>query len=150
MLTAAMLLLLYGCGKAREPEEITEAPETDGVTVTYYHGDKYGDHLIEETTLIPRLTAQAVVDLLVEQKVIPEGTTVRNFRLYNGIITLDLSKEFEKEAQSLRSSGEYVLMGSLVNTFLSTYEARGMELTTEGRKLATGHDIYDYVLEFYE
>lgn len=149
-LIGAMLMTFFACGAKEEVIETTAAPETEGDLVTYYHGDKFGDTLIPETTLVPRLTAQALVDLLIEQKVIPEGTRVRNFKSAGGIITLDLSKEFEEQAQSLGSAGEYVLLGSLVNTFLTTYEATGLDLTTEGRDLATGHNIYDYTLEFFE
>ena len=149
-LLGAMLMTMCACGAKEEVQETTVSPETEGDRVTYYHGDKFGDTLIPETTLVPRLTAQALVDLLVEQKVIPEGTKVRNFKSAGGIITLDLSREFEEQARSLGSTGEYVLVGSLVNTFLTTYEAQGMDLTTEGRDLATGHNIYDYTLEFFE
>ena len=143
-------MTLFACGAKETVQETTASPETEGDLVTYYHGDKFGDTLIAETTLVPRLTAQALVDLLIEQKVIPEGTRVRNFKSAGGILTLDLSKEFEEQAQSMGTTGEYVLVGSLVNTFLTTYEATGMDLTTEGRDLVTGHNIYDYTLEFYE
>ena len=149
-LIGAMILTMFACGAKEEPQETTLPADTEGDLVTYYHGDKFGDVLISETTLVPRLTAQALVDLLIEQKVVPEGTKVRNFKRSGGIITLDLSKEFEEEARSLGSTGEYVLVGSLVNTFLTTYEAQEMDLTTEGRDLATGHNIYDYNLEFFE
>ena len=149
VLVGAILLTGAACHKEEEIMETTSAPETEGDVVIYYHGDKHGSRLVEETTLVPRLTAQALVDLLAEQKVIPQGTRVRNFKLKQGIITLDLSKEFEEGAQGLGSSGENVLLGSLVNTFLATYEAKGLDLTTEGRSLVTGHDVYDYTLEFY-
>lgn len=149
-LIGAMILTMFACGAKEEPQETTLPADTEGDLVTYYHGDKFGDVLISETTLVPRLTAQALVDLLIEQKVVPEGTKVRNFKRSGGVITLDLSKEFEEEARSLGSTGEYVLVGSLVNTFLTTYEAQEMDLTTEGRDLATGHNIYDYNLEFFE
>ena len=150
VLMGAMLLSLASCGGKSEPAETTLAPETEGDLVTYYHGDKFGSQLVEETTLVPRLTAQAMVDLLIEQKVVPEGTKVRNFKLTGGIITLDLNRAFEDEAKSLRSSSEKVLMGCLVNTFLTTYDADGMDLTTEGRILVTSHNVYDYTLKFYE
>ena len=149
-LIGAMVMTMFACGAKDEPQETTVPADTEGDVVTYYHGDKFGDVLISETTLVPRLTAQALVDLLIEQKIIPEGTRVRNFKRSSGIITLDLSKEFEEQAQSLGSTGEYVLVGSLVNTFLTTYEAQGMDLTTEGRDLATGHNVYDYTLGFFE
>ena len=144
---AAMVLLLTGCGGKEENTETTEAPVTDGVSVTYYHGNDWGS-VVPETTLIPKLTAQALLDLLAEQKVIPEGTTVRNFKLTEGIINLDLSKEFETEAKNLGSFKEQIMLGALVNTFLDAYDAEGLELTTEGRILKTGFHVYDDILTF--
>ena len=147
---AAVLMLLTACGAKEEPAETTTEPLTDGVSVVYYHGDESASYLVEETTLLPKLTAQALLDLLSEQKIIPEGTRVRNFQLSQGTITLDLSREFEEGIQGLGTSGEYMMLGSLVNTFLRTYEASGLELTTEGRDLQTGHNVYDEVLKFFE
>ena len=143
-----LLLALTACGAGEETVETTEAQLTDGVSITYYHGNDRGSQLVAETTLIPKLTAQALLDLLAEQKVIPQGTGVRNFRLADGVITLDLTREFEEEAQTLSRSKEEIMVGSLVNTFLETYEASGLELTTEGRILKTRHHLYDGVLEF--
>ena len=148
-LVGALFLVLSACGNREPVPETTEEAQMDGVTITYYHGNERGSQLVEETTLIPKLTAQALLDLLTEQKVIPENTTVRNFKLTGGIITLDLSREFEEGVRDLSRGKEEVVMGSLVNTFLKTYEAEGLDLTTEGRILKTRYHIYDSLLTVY-
>ena len=148
-LLLVVLMMLTGCGR-ETPEETTETQLTEGISVTYYHGNAGSSQFVAEETLIPKLTAQALLDLLIEQKVIPQGTRVRNFRVSHGIINLDVTAEFETEVQSLGGHAEHIMVGSLVNTFLATYEATGLELTTEGRILKTKRNIYDGVLEFFQ
>ena len=113
-------------------------------------GTAGASELVREEGRIPKLTAQNLVNLLIEEKVLPEGVRVRNFQVAQKLISLDLTGEMEEAAGKLGTSGEYILMGSLVNTFLSNYDAEQLELTIEGRKLATGHEIYDEPLGFYE
>ena len=52
--------------------------------------------------------------------------------------------------QGSGTAGEYLTMGSVVNTFLTAFDAETMTLTVNGKPLETGHDIYDYDLGFYE
>lgn len=147
----AMLMLLMACGA--EPEEATEVTETTGanmVTVTYYRKDDFANRLVKDTAKIEKLTAQNLINLLVEHEMLPEGVRVLNYQLENGIITLNVSAEFGEAMKGLGSTGEYLMIGSLVNTFLDVYDAEGMDLTSAGRHLESGHDIYDYILKFYE
>ena len=145
-----LLLSLAACGGSREGTETTVAPDPEGLTVTYYHGAGRGSKLIEESVQIPKLTAQGILDLMIREEILPENTKIRNFRLSQGVITLDLSAAFEEGIQGLSKSGERVMMGSLVNTFLTVYEAEGLDLTIEGRVLKTTRHIYDDTLRFYD
>ena len=150
-LAGAIIVGLLSCGQADQTE--TVPAETEGsnmISVTYYHGDKWGNKLVEETGTIEKLTAQNLIDLLAETGAIPEGIRVLNFQLTGDIITLNLSHEMQEAAEGKGSSGEYILMGSLVNTLLTAYDAEGIDLTSAGARIQTGHDYYDYILEFYE
>ena len=47
-------------------------------------------------------------------------------------------------------SGEYIMMGSLVNSFIKAFEAGGMSITVNGSVLESGHTIYDFTMSFFE
>ena len=48
------------------------------------------------------------------------------------------------------TSGEYVILGSVVNTFLTAYDADAIIITVDGEVLETGHSVYDQPLTLYQ
>lgn len=130
-----------------EPEDQTEPEQVD---VTIYYGDDNCEYLLSEETQIPELDPQALADLLYDKGVFSHRFVVNSCKVEEGLIELDLDEHFEEMLQSTGTSGEYIMMGSLVNTFLDAYEADELRLTVEGETLETGHSIYDWNLTFYE
>ena len=62
----------------------------------------------------------------------------------------DLSRDFWQQIRSQGTSGEYMLLGSLVNTLLDACGADSVVLTEEGETPETGHNIYDAPLGRYD
>ena len=142
---------------APEAEETPEVPETpeapaiSAISVTYYHGDESAEKLVSEAGEIPELSAQALMDLLYEKEVLSSPVTVNSFSVdNNNIIQLDVSSNFSELVNSMGTAGETIIIGSLVNTFLDAFEADGLYIKVDGEDLATGHNIYDFVLTFIE
>ena len=159
LLATAMVLSLAACGKKEQRKETLPAetvPATESqpteplIPISYYYGDENAEHLVRAEGEIPELTAQNLIDLLARRNVVPEGIVVWEFYQEDGILSLDLSHEFGDAASQMGSAGEYIIMGSLINTFLDAYEAEGLNLTIEGNPLETGHNIYDFTLKFFE
>ena len=48
------------------------------------------------------------------------------------------------------TAGEYLLLGSVVNTFLDNLDGESILITVDGETLESGHEIYDRELTFYE
>ena len=51
---------------------------------------------------------------------------------------------------TMGTSGEYVVMGSVVNTYLTAFGLDRITITVEGNVPETGHSIYDQPLRMYE
>ena len=137
--------------EAPEVPETPEAPAISAITVTYYHGDESAEKLVSETEEVPELSAQALMDLLHEKEVLSSPVTVNSFTVdNNNIIQLDVSSNFSKLVSSMGTAGETIIIGSLVNTFLDAFEADGLYIKVDGEDLATGHNIYDFLLTFIE
>ena len=104
------------------------------------------------------------MDALIAHDALPEGVTVNDFRMEdNGTETtegegddasvsytpgdsqifLDVSQAFGDAASTPGTAGETMLLGSLVNTMLTYYNAETLTLTVDGAVLETGHNVYD-------
>ena len=65
----------------------------------------------------------------------------------NGVLTLDMNMVYGNAVRSSGTTGESMLIYSLVNTFV---QARGVDsviITVDGAPLESGHEVYDYPLQ---
>ena len=67
-----------------------------------------------------------------------------------GHVKADLNDAFAAQVRSLGATGEYFLVGGIVNTLLDTFDGADVTLTVNGAPLESGHNIYDYALTRYE
>ena len=138
----------------------------DELTVTLYlpNDNADGFDTVEETV---EASPQGIVDALIAHGVLPEGVTVDAFETVgDGVetqegdvvsyevgelsITLDLSEEFLSAVTGTGTAGETMVLGSLVNTFLTAYHAGTLTLTCGGETVETGHNVYDAPLTFFD
>ena len=138
----------------------------DEFMVTLYlpNDNADGFDTVEETV---EASPQGIVDALIAHGVLPEGVTVDAFEtMSDGVetqegdvvsyevgelsITLDLSEEFLSAVTGTGTAGETMVMGSLVNTMLTAYNARTLTLTCGGKVVETGHAVYDEPMTFFE
>lgn len=134
-----------------EPVEITETVEAiPEYVVNIYYGDDNAEKILYEGAIINELSAQSLADKLLEKGVFSEKITVNSFTVDNyNIIHLDLDDSFAAQINSMGTSGEYIMMGSLVNTVLDAFDADGLMLTVNGEIFESGHSIYDFEQKFY-
>ena len=138
----------------------------DEFMVTLYLPNDTADGFdtVEETV---EASPQGIVDALIAHGVLPEGVAVDAFEtMSDGVetqegdvvsyevgelsITLDLSEEFLSAVTGTGTAGETMVMGSLVNTMLTAYNAQTLTLTCGGEVVETGHAVYDEPMTFFE
>ena len=81
--------------------------------------------------------------------VMPDDVELLDFAQNGGALTIDLSDAYASYIQSLGTSGEYIAVGCLVNTYLTAFGADTVSITVNGAPLESGHNVYDMPLEFY-
>ncbi len=125
------------------------APELDLVSI--YSGNDDATGLVVNMEGIEELDAQHIVDLLATAGVLEEGTVVNSFEVEGGekagpgvevtegaggerIGTLDLSKVPESG-----TAGEQVILGSIGNTFIESFELDKLKLLVNGENYSSGH-----------
>lgn len=163
-------LLLTGCGTASptptetEPDvtqnttvapqesepttEATEEPtEPELVTFLVYTANENADGFVSTEVSGEQLS---VLEALQNAGVLAEDVVVNSTALEGTALTVDMNDAFRNQIMSQGSTGERLLMGCVVNTFLSAYEAETVIITVEGEILESGHVIYDFPMEFFK
>ncbi len=67
-----------------------------------------------------------------------------------GHITADLNDAFAVQLRSIGTTGEYFLVGGIVNTLLDAFDGTDVALTVNGAPLESGHTVYDTALTRFE
>ena len=92
------------------------------------------------------ITPETVLSQLAAAGVLPSDTTVLSFtkKEKDGeqVIDLDLSEKFGTYIKEMGSSAEYLVIGSICNTYLDVYHCAKIHITVNGEMLATGHAEY--------
>ena len=96
---------------------------------------------VDENTVFAALKAAGTI---------PQETSLLSFRNDGGALTLDMSAEFASLVGTMGTSGEYMLLGSVVNTYLTAFDAQTVTLLSNGNPLETGHNVYFEPMGFFE
>ena len=164
-------LLLTGCAPSQEPASTAEAPvqtiapaettvpaeTTQPVSLMVYAPDETAEGFVTTQVEVEAVTEAAILQALTDAQVLSQDVQINILETVadaqtpeNVQLHVDFNGAFATLLQSQGTAGEYGILGSVVNTFLTAYEAQTMLVTVDGAPLETGHNVYDTALEFYE
>ena len=95
-------------------------------------------------------SAEAIVDALTSAGALPAGSRLLSFSQSGKTLNVDMNAAFGEGMSHTGTTGEYLTMGSLVNTLLTRYQADSLNLTVAGKVLETGHAVYNKGLTFFK
>ncbi|MDI9589778.1 MAG: GerMN domain-containing protein [Acidobacteriota bacterium] len=161
----AISIALTGCATCNDPSRGDEGkqsvtsqktdhdaqptkPETFQLTV--YHPNETVDGFDEKTVEVTSIDEQVIVEQLILAGVLPVDTSVNSIESEAGQLRVDFNSKFRDAVSGVGTAGEYVNIGSVVNTFLVAYDAKEILITVDGEVLESGHNIYDSPLTFFE
>ena len=139
-----------------EPTEtITEAPTeapTDPplVSVTIYHGNANADGFETAEFEVEEINMNVLVEKLIEVGVLNEDVFITSMRIDGENLILNFGPAFADQLNTMGTSGERMMMGSVVNTFLTAFDAGTVSVRVDGQILESGHVIYDEPMGFIE
>ena len=125
------------------------AQEKPPVYSRVFRGDENAERFIASAMEVQDVTAGNVVQALVDAGVLGANVKLADMTIDGGHIKLDLNAAFAQQLQGQGTAGETMLLGSVVNTFLSAFDAQDVLVTAGGRTLESGHSVYDMPLAFY-
>lgn len=148
--------------ESEEAEEETDEKEESGQqtpvaktkTVTIYSSNDSADGFVKEEVETSEVTAGWLLGQLASRGTVSgevqalacTETQVDGVKALN----LDLNQAFGNALGSMGTAGEYMTLGSVVNTFLDAFECEKIQITVEGATLATGHTDYPGYLNRFQ
>ncbi len=120
----------------------TTAPET----ITIYVPNDTADGFVEYTAPGPVMAALMDAQVLTSDVELQEFTQSED----GTALFADFNAVLKDLITTQGTTGEYLLLGSVVNSFLNVNEAESITITIDGEYLETGHNIYDYPLTFFQ
>lgn len=126
--------------------------EEDVVQIVVFYPDEGVEYFLEEKVSI-ETTGNWVTDViesLIKKGILPEEVIVEAYEIEGEQLTIVLSEEFEMFLNQFGTSGEYMVLGSIVNTLLYAGQLKEVMILIEDGYLETGHAIYDYPWERFE
>ncbi len=128
-------------------EQPTEAPL---LSFTLYYGDDHAENFLSREVQVPEIRADVVIAQLISAGVLTDGVAVNSLSKTGDLLTVDFNQAFGSLVCSMGTSGERIIVGSVVNTFLNAFQAASLRFTVDGEILESGHVIYDFPLDFME
>ena len=156
----SVCLLLAGCAasapnteSSTEPIPETQAAESE--TTATESTVKFllytpNDNLDGFVTTEIEQDERDIIGALTEAHVLNENITENSLSQDGVVLKLDLNSAFAELIYTQGTTGELMIMGCLVNTYLSAYGAESLILTVDGEILESGHVIYDFPMGYYE
>ena len=139
---------------AHETQETTietlsteESTEAEGTTFTVYTPNENLDGFF---TTEFQGDKENVVDVLISAGVLTEDVKVNSITREEATIHVDFNSAFADLINTMGTTGEGMIMGCVVNTFLSAHGAETMMITVDGEVLESGHVVYDFPMEMVE
>lgn len=119
-------------------------------TIWLYYGDENAEHLLATLYPIADFSEYSVLAALRTAGHFDGSVELLSFAQEGAQLTLDFNEAFAQRIRSTGTAGEYITMGSLVNTYLSAFNAETVTVTVEGQSWESGHVIYDMPMGPYE
>ena len=158
------LLMLTACASAKKTQQAPAAsaaplpsattqfsePETTALSFSFtaYRGNENADGLLSREVQVPEITPSAVLSALIDDGVVPPSVSVLALIQNEQQLQIDFNDAFLQHLCSVGTAGETILIGSVVNTFLSAYEAQSVIITVNGEVPESGHVRYDFPLPY--
>ena len=124
-------------------DDETKDSSEGGVIISVYAPDSNFIYFEAVDTTIKSLTYENVLKALVEQEILPKDVKILSFgnTTFDGekMLEIEFSKEFTAFIMNQGTSGEFLTLGGIVNTFLAAFGGEKVMITVDGGPLVTSH-----------
>ena len=122
---------------------------TAPVYVRAFRSDDNAERFLISAVKVESVAPESVIQALKEVGVLNEAVAIQLMEYTENGLHIDLNEAFRTQLCSYGTTGEYMLVGALVNTFLQNYSAESLILTVDNVHPESGHVIYDFPMTMY-
>ncbi|MBR6596090.1 MAG: GerMN domain-containing protein [Oscillospiraceae bacterium] len=133
-----------------ETAEPTTAPTEVSLPMNIYLPDENAENFNTIPTTIDALDADLILEMLIENSMLHEDIALNSVELVDSQLNLDFNQAFLDQLLTYGTAGERMMIGCVVNTYLSIYEAENVYITVNGKIIESGHVVYDFPMEFFD
>lgn len=112
------------------------------ITFLVYMPDDNCELFITAEMTLETLEPERIVEALIAKNVLAEDVAVNRATVVGKELALDMNEAFLMQLYTMGTTGERMLIGCLVNTFLSAYGCEYVMLTVDGEIINSGHVEY--------
>ena len=130
----------------------TAADPTQAQLSTFflYSPDENADGFLTTPITVQQPDARQILTLLMDANVLNRDIQLNTAEITEDQINLDFSIAFRDQLVTYGTAGERMMMGSVVNTYISAFRVQSVYITVEGEVLESGHVIYDFPMGFID
>lgn len=135
--------------RAEEQQRIDAEQEQQGVPLTVFYANDTAEFLLSKNVTVPEINADEIIGQLQEAQVLGGDTILLRMEIgSDGCMILDFNNAFGQQLGRYGSAGEYLMVGSTVNTFLTAFpECDRAQIFIEGEPCSYGQMDYSKPLE---
>lgn len=132
--------------KEEDTVDQEQGTATTEAEIKVYFSNEDATGFSEETVTLPALSEEEVLKALVAKGSVAGDVKLLSMKQSEKdgekVLELDFSPELETYMSSLGTTGEYMTIGSICNTYLDVYGCEKVRITVNGDTLTTGHAEY--------
>ena len=132
-----------------ERQRIDAAQEQQGVPLTVFYGNDTAEFLLSRIVTVPEINAGEIIGQLQEAQVLGGDITLLRMEIgSDGCMILNFNEAFGQQLGMYGSAGEYLMVGSTVDTFLAAFpECDRVRILIEGEPCSYGQMDYSQPFE---
>ena len=125
----------------------TEETENAIIQMTVYYPDENAVGFLTKIVEGEQLT---FLETMIEAGVLNEAVEINTITREDTHLTIDFNGAFRDLICTMGTSGERMIIGSVVNTLIVNYNVETVSITVDGETWESGHVIYDHPMGIFE
>lgn len=137
-----------------DAEDTEQDVESTEAVIKVYFANEDATGFSDESITLKTLSEEEVLKALIGKGVMAADIKIKSLTQSEKdgekVLDLDFSPELETYMNSLGTTGEYMTIGSICNTYLEAYGCKKVKITVDGEMLTTGHAEYPGYMEKFK
>ena len=129
------------------PTELVQTENAEIIHITVYVPDENAEGFNITIMEGEKLT---FLEAMIEAGVLNEAVEINTITREDTHLTIDFNGAFRDLVCTMGTSGERMIIGSVVNSLITNYQVETVSITVDGDTWESGHVIYDFPMGFFE